>query len=311
MGLAAICVIRYQNMILAFLLLSAAAVVGMAVIIIRRFPQLANLDVDNLPAEQELRKKKSLINRRVNAEGNKMMFALFRKLAPLRKPWGRLQLRFRVYVGKIERLWHHEQRSKVLNELSELPTEAVENKLSTLVQEGTYFLSQNNLESAEERFIAAVKLDAKYAPAYRGLGDTYLEKGALTEAEETYQFFLQLEPDDEMMKVKMSELLEKKGNLEQAITYLQQAVIANDAVASRFYHLAELLLKVNQPGVAKESIVQAVELEPKNPKYLDLLIEIGVSCGDKDLAKQGFQELRMVNPDNQKLIDFQERIQGM
>lgn len=298
-------------MLIVLYILTGTGVLGMAVVIFRHFSQLANLDVDNLPAEQESRKKKALINRRVNAEGNKMLLSIIRKIAPFRKPWGRLQLRFRVYVGKIERLWHHEQQTKVLSELSELPTEAVENKLTTLVQEGTYFLSQNNLDSAEERFIAAVKLDAKYAPAYRGLGDAYLEKGALTEAEETYQFFLQLEPDDEMMKVKMSELLEKKGKIEEAINYLQQAVIVNDAVASRFYHLAELLLKINQPQIAKESIVQAVELEPKNPKYLDLLIEIGVSCGDKDLAKQGFQELRMVNPDNQKLVDFQERISAM
>jgi hypothetical protein len=68
------------------------------------------------------------------------------------------------------------------------------------------------------------------------------------------------------------------------------------------------LLKVGQADVAKESILQAVELEPQNPKYLDLLIEIAIICGNKDLALKGYGELRLVNPENQKLSSFKDRI---
>jgi tetratricopeptide (TPR) repeat protein len=114
-----------------------------------------------------------------------------------------------------------------------------------------------------------------------------------------------------MAMVKISELSEKKGNLEEAINYLQQAVVLNDSLSSRFYHLSELLLKVNQADIAKEAIEQAVDLEPKNPKYLDLLIETGILCGDKVLAEHGFQELRLVNPQNQKLESFQARINAL
>ena len=84
--------------------------------------------------------------------------------------------------------------------------------------------------------------------------------------------------------------------------------INEDSVSPRFYHLAELLLKVEQPEVAKESIVQAVELEPQNPKYLDLLTETAIICRDKDLALQSYNDLRGVNPDNQKLDGFKDRI---
>ena len=57
--------------------------------------------------------------------------------------------------------------------------------------------------------------------------------------------------------------------------------------------------------------IQAVELEPKNPKYLDLLIETVILCGDKDLAERAFNELRMVNPENQKLAVLRERINNI
>jgi len=96
--------------------------------------------------------------------------------------------------------------------------------------------------------------------------------------------------------------------LEEAIDYYQQAVVANDAFSTRFFHIAELLLKVNQPAVAREAVVQAVELEPKNPKYLDLLLEIAIILRDKNLAQRGYNELRAVNPENNKLDEFRVRV---
>lgn len=294
-----------------FLILLGFSVAGILFIIIKKFPQLANLDIDNLPEEKESRKKKEMMKRRVSSESNKLLGSILKKANPITKFWGRLQLQFRIYVGRIERLFHHEQRSKIIAELSSVPKGEVENKISSLVQEGDYYLSQGELDKAEERFISAIKLDAKYAPAYRGLGDTYLAKNSLEEAKETYGFFLQLQPNDDMAMVKISELYEKEGKIEEAINYLQQAVILNDSLSPRFYHLAELLIKVSQPDVAREAIIQAVELEPKNPKFLDLLIETGILCGDKDLAGRGFEELRLVNPENQKLEGFQSRINAL
>lgn len=295
-------------MYLLFLIILGLSIIGMALIVFKKFPQLANLDLESLPHEQLAKKKKEMFGRRVKAEHSRLSQTVARWLKPVGKIWGRLQLKFRIYVGKIERLLHHEQRVKSRAELAQLPTEAVDGKLANLVSEGEQNLGRGNFDKAEELFIAAIKMDAKFAPAYRGLGDAYLAKGALNEAEETYQFLMLLSPNDDGAMVKISELLEKKGKIEEAINYLQQAVIVNDSLSSRFFHLAELLLRVNQPSVAKEAIVQAVDLEPKNPKYLDLLIETGILCGDKDLAVRGLSELRLVNPQNQKLESFQSRI---
>lgn len=295
------------------LVITGIGLIGMAVILIRKFPQLANLDTENLPEEKEAKKKKEIMERRVEAEGQKLLFTFLKKMEPVRKIWGKIQLRFRIYVGQIERLFHYEQRKSKVVEVPPTP-EAVmeeEGKLISYLRDGAFNLQSGNLEKAEELFIAAIKLDVKNVAAYRGLADTYLAEGALDEAKETYEFLLQLQPKDDNAMTKLAELYEQKGDFENAITYLQQAAIINDSLSPRFYHIAELLLKVNQPDVAKEAIVQAVELEPKNPKYLDLLIETGILCGDKDLAQRGFQELRLVNPNNQKLSSFQSRIKAL
>lgn len=298
-------------MYLIVFIILGISLLGMAFVVFRKFPLLANLDLQNLPQEKLAQKKKEMVSRRVQVEHGRLILNFIKLMKPVERLWGRLQLKFRIYVGQIERLLHHEQRAKIDAELAQLPSEAVDSKLTSLISEGEQNLERGSLEKAEELFIAAIKMDAKFAPAYRGLGDTYLAKGALKEAEETYQYLMQLSPKDDGAMVKISELCEKQGKIEEAINFLQQAVIANDSLSSRFFHLAELLLRVNQPSVAKEAIVQAVDLESRNPKYLDLLTETGILCGDKVLAERGLAELRLVNPQNQKLESFQGRIHAM
>ncbi|KKQ40994.1 MAG: Glycosyl transferase family 2 [Candidatus Magasanikbacteria bacterium GW2011_GWA2_37_8] len=280
-----------------------------AFIVIRKFPQLANLDVNNLPAEKVARKKKEIITKRINEHNQVVKEKLVRWLKPVGYLWGLVQLQFRRYVGKLEILLHHEQAAKKKLEVPEMSTEEQEQKLARLIQEGEQHLQFNHYDQAEEKFIAAIKINSKSAVAYRGLGDTYLAKGALEEARQTYRFILQLEPDDDSVLVKLADIAESQGDLEEAIEYYQQAAILNDALSPRFCHLAELLLKVDQPQVAKEAILQAVELEPQNPKYLDLLIETAIICKDKNLANKGYNDLRLVNPENQKLEEFRHRIE--
>ncbi len=278
-------------------------------IIFRKLSLVANLDIASLPEEREAQKKKEIISRRLNAEEAHLQVRLAFLLKPIKKIWGKLQLQFRIYVGKIERLWHHEQRQ--VAHVKPEDKEAMREKVHSIVKEAANYFQLSNFPRAEELFISAIKIDPKAAEAYRGLADTYFAQGNTDEAKETYEFLLKLTPDDDAVMVKIAEIAEEKGDVETAINYYQQAVVLNDALSPRFYHLAELLLKVNQPVVAKEAILSAVEIEPKNPKYLDLLIETVLLCGDKALTKKAFEELRAVNPENQKLAVFEEKIGQM
>jgi len=295
-------------MLIFFLVLFAAGVVLVAFVVTRWLPQVANLDIENLPAEKEARKKREIILRRVETEGARVREIWKKRLTPIRKMWGFFQLEFRRYVGRVERLWHHEQRARKKGRLFAVVAAPVAEKVGAIVSEAEEQFKRGAWERAEELYISAIKINQKSRPAYRGLADTYSAKGSLNEALETYEFLLRLDPDDDSVMIKIADLAEGEGNIGKAIQYYQQAVVINDSLSPRFYHLAELLLKVNQPAVAKEAILSAVDLEPKNPKYLDLLTEVGIQCGDKDLAKRSFDELRLVNSNNQKLSIFQDRI---
>ena len=78
-------------------------------IIFKKFPQLAHLDVNNLPAEKEARRKKQIMSQRIDEQSKTLQKAWLKKLEPFRKLWKIFQLKFRVYVGRVERIWRHEQ----------------------------------------------------------------------------------------------------------------------------------------------------------------------------------------------------------
>jgi len=294
-----------------FCIILAVSLSTIAFIIIRKFPQAARLDVESLPMERESRKKKEILARRVDEEERRLFVRWQVQLQPLIRLWRQFQLKFRIYVGKIERLWHHEQKVRTIQEESDETPQEKESKISILLRQGESSLFEKNYQQAEELYISAIKIDPRSVAGYRGLADTYLAQGAFQEASDTYQFLLRLTPDDDAVMIKLAEIAEEQGETEKAIEYYQQAVVLNDFNSARFYHMAELLLKVKQPHTAKEAIIQAVELEPKNPKYLDLLIETVILCGDKDLAEQAYNELRMVNPENQKLAVWREKINNL
>ena len=289
---------------LIIILLSISAI---AFIVFRRFSQMSNLDIENLPQEKVSRRKKQIITDRVEKRSAEWGSKIIKQIKPLNKYWGKIQLSFRIYVGKIQGLWQHEQVLKK-KKITKEQVEAESERLERLVREGETRLAAEELEEAENNFIAAISIDNKSASAYRGLGDTYLAKNEIEEARQTYRFLARLEPDDDVVLVKLAEIAENQGDLEEAIMHYQNAVLINDSFSPRFYHLAELLLKVEQKDVAKEAVIQAVELEPQNPKYLDLLIETAIICGDKEMAETGLEKLRMVNPDNQKLDGFKDRV---
>jgi len=291
-----------------FLSIAGLALGVILFIVLRKFPQVANLDIKNLPEEKFYQKKKEIINKRIEENSSVLKKRLVVACSPLKKIWGKLQLQFRIYVGKIERLLYHEETLKTKLEHTAITPEDREQKLTQLLADGEQHLKLGNYDQAEERFITAIKIDPKSAVAYRGLADTYLAKNSVEEAKQTYQFLSKMHPEDDMVLVKLAEIAEDNGDTEEAIGYYQQAVLLNDSFSSRFYHLAEMLLKVDQPEVAKEAVIQAVELEPQNPKYLDFLIEVAIICGDKPLALKGYGELRAVNPENHKLSILKDRI---
>ncbi len=280
------------------------------VVIIRRFPQLPLIDVDSMPRAKEEKKKNALMKKQVEKRLVASRERWQRRVLPLVAVAKRTQLAFRKLVGRMERMVilarEKRRREKPIGEQM-----GYDEQRRQLIDEGTLALSQNNLQAAEMKYIAAIRIDPKSEEAYRGLGDVYAGQGQKKEAKETFEFLLKLNPANEYALMQCADLAIEEGKLEEAVSYYQQAVLVNPNLAPRFFKLAELLKDLGQHETALEAIMQAVELEPENPKYLDFLVEVSILAGDKNAAEEGVQRLRMANPDNQKLDVLRDKIRKM
>lgn len=277
------------------------------VIIARKWSQIVLFDVESLPEVKEAEKKDEFLRKRAeqSAEKTYQLAAVF--FRPVFKSFRFIQLAFRKYVGKIERAVMESSYKK--SQIKKMSVSLdIEQELRTLIQEGRYALKEGDFNNAEKKFITAIKIHDRSVEAYEGLADVYYKQAQLEEAKQTYRFVLYLDRDNEHALLRLAEIAEEEGKLETAVDYYQQVVLINENIAVRFTKLYELLLALKQYDTALAAIEQAVNLEPQNPKYLDNFIEASILVGNKKLAEEGWQQLRMVNPENQKLSIFKERI---
>ncbi|MBP7992793.1 MAG: tetratricopeptide repeat protein [Candidatus Magasanikbacteria bacterium] len=277
--------------------------------IVRAWPKMTLLDVHKLPDVKESSKKDEILRRRVaemEARKTKGMGVTKMWFIAL---WNSIQEKFRGSVDHLERTLLDEQRLPI-EQVKMEPGERA-SQIRALLRDADTAFTGGGYEVAESAYIAVINLDGKNVAAYMGLGNVYLAEKHLTEARETFKFALHLDKGNEMAYVRLAEIAEGEGNLEAAVEYYEQAVLINDGIPTRYFKLYELLASLKQPETALTAIREALALDPQNPKYLDNFITASIIVGDKKLAEEGYQRLRLVNPENHKLSTFRERIKEM
>ncbi|MDO8599172.1 MAG: hypothetical protein Q7S02_03605 [bacterium] len=135
-------------------------------------------------------------------------------------------------------------------------------------------IAQDELEEAEEHYLACLKLDPKHRDAYLGLAALYRKRKEDGLAEETLRFLRKLCPEDH-------------------------------EVASM---LAGVLRDREKGSAALKEIQAAIALAPRNPKYLDFAADLAIVERNRRLATRFLDQLREANPENQKLQELEERI---
>ncbi|OGH87938.1 MAG: hypothetical protein A2206_03535 [Candidatus Magasanikbacteria bacterium RIFOXYA1_FULL_40_8] len=279
------------------------------VVIVRKFPQLTVLDVDNVPEVKAGRKKDEVLKKRVEIKTEKSKKNWLKKIQPAFDKFGKVQANFRDYVTKLT--YKVEEEDKKVKEEKIVTKEEKEKKeisLFSLLHEGQTAANNADYQTAENKFITAIRIDAKNIEAYKGLANVYLKQEQLEQAKQTFEFVLQLNPNDDETLISLGDIYIEENDNKKAIEYYQKAVLANDVHANRFAKLAELLESMNEYETGLVAIEQAIELEPSNPKYLDMLTELCIMSGEKEKAKEAYEKLRMSNPENNKLDSFKERI---
>src|SRR3990167_251962 len=250
------------------LVIIAVSSTVLVLLLIRKMPQLRVINVDSIPKERARKIKEQLILQKFQRVSGKKLKGVSAFAVMSERTVSRAGRRL------VQRLYHLEQYYQKLKRSASEGQHAYDAEtIHRLVEEAETLRQKDELIPAEKMYIDIISHNPKSVDAYEGLGNLYLANNQFDQARETLQFSLRLAPND----------------------------------ASVLVSLAQLELKLEQPKAALVHVKKAIQKRPKNPKYLDLFIEISLKAGSLKDAQEGIKRLKEVNPENQKIQDFEER----
>ncbi|MBU0648675.1 tetratricopeptide repeat protein [Patescibacteria group bacterium] len=289
---------------LIIIIISAAVI---AIIAARKFSRLAIIDLGTMPSEKEAQVKNRLILHRIARKSRE-------RGEPLVKIWKsfakKIDERFDNLYKKVQNLEKRYATERRISKPSKIKP-GTDAKVRVLLNEASEFFSENKFPEAEAKFIEILSLDHHNVDAYRGLAQIYLETKQLEQAKETLDFIIKLRKDDDKTYAMHGEIAYLEGSYNEAKEYYLIAIAQKSNVVNYYLDLAKIYAALNDFQEAEKLLIKAKEIEPKNPKILDALVENSVILGNKDAAVEFYEEFKLLNPENPKLQEWKKKIDAI
>lgn len=244
-------------------------------IILKKLPLLTSFDTSEIPEEKQSETKEKIMNERLKRKAK----FVYGKVTP----FGQLIVNFwqRKSGAAIAKLKDLEEQYKKKTTKETVVTkeefENLENRIGQLLAEAENLTAKEEYSEAEKKYIEIISIDAKSAKAYHGLGQLYF-----------------------LMK-----------NNDEAIQTLEHILKLNSKDAQAYFELAEIFVKLEKYDKALKNLDKALKFEPNNPKYLDLSVSVNIARKDKKGAREALARLSKVNPENQKIGEFDSQIKEL
>lgn len=236
--------------IIIALILIALSVIG--VIVVRKFPELASMNVDESPREKQRKLKHTIALGRLLRKAQTM-----KQKALLKVSWERVK----YVVGESY------QKLKIFEE--KYKTHTTEAKIKILLKRG-----QNNViedpELAEQCFLEVITLDARNLPAYEGLSQIYLARKNFNEAIEILEFLVKLNSGlAGRYLFDLSYALQEAGDKKGAWQHGREALTFEPTNPKYLDFLIEIAILDGHKKEGVDYLQTLIEVNPENAKIED------------------------------------------
>jgi tetratricopeptide (TPR) repeat protein len=249
-------------------------------IIVKKFPALAILDVNNMSGAKEAKFKDQLIKAKVERDLTKFAGSLARV-------WLFLSKRLAGFLKSSQATLKKTKLNYKIE--AKIPWPEKIKRIKELFAASEELIKKEFYGEAEEKLVEIISLDQKNLKAFFVLAGVYHDLKKWPEARQTYEYALKL----------------ARANQDDS------GIMEDLNLPEIYFSLAWTLKEADDLETALENCQEALELEPNNPRYLDLILDLSIMKKDKELANKYLEKLAAVNPENNKLIDWQEKIKGL
>lgn len=150
------------------------------------------------------------------------------------------------------------------------------------------YYSRGNHGVALQESMVAIEADPQYGPAYNVLGLVQMELKEDTAADRSFQQALAINPNDSEANNNYGWFLCNRGREKEAIAYFLAAVRnpLYQTPGLAYTNAGVCSLKLGQDNEAESYLLQALKLQPGQPRALQALAEVHYRHGDYSGAKQ-------------------------
>lgn len=292
-----------------FFIISLGALALLAWRYLLKFPLVARVDADNIPAVKQQQAKKNILDQRLRR-------LLSDKTVNIRQQAKSIiQLLRNLLTGLYHDLLDKERELKAKRMQARTATavgqSSLEERIKNLIDEAQVLYRQDDLVETEKRYLEIISLDPKNVPAFEGLGDLYLKQRKYHEARETYDYLLRLTHSEAYFYDKLGQVAKAQGRLQEAEAQFIKSVDLNSQNAGYLFDLSEVYRLESEYDKTADYLRQALDIEPNSPKYLDAMLEISIIRKDKAAASDALLRFTEANPDNHKLPELKQKVEEM
>jgi Flp pilus assembly protein TadD len=275
---------------------------GIALIVVRKFPQITLIDTEAIPKEQNLARKRAIMDERVRRAAEQWSKGAIKAVAPGAT---KVQDSFRKFFKRLITIDRQFAMSKPVD------PDKGRSRSEKSRAEAKKLIEEDKFGEAEKKLISVLAFDELNDGVYRDLGDLYMRIKRYDRARDTYAF---------LTKILVKRFCGHPTSDSKGVPIPRFEAFADDCPAGRDAH-ADIARQYSNFGlacmeaenfaIARQGFDHAASFEPGNPKHLDLLVEACIMDGVKDRALAAWERLREVNPDNKKLDPLRKKIEKM
>lgn len=291
------------NIILVFFIITSLLVIFF--IVIKKIPQLKVIEPEELDIYKEEKIKRNILNKKFQRDIDSFYKKSLKILRPISSYVSKKINKLYKYLHSLE----HKYRTKLVKTYFDDKI-SLESQVLVHIERADDFLQKKEFAKAETEYIDALKIDVHNLDVYKKLADMYFQNKEYDKAKETYEYILKIKEDDYSYS-RLGDISKNKGDLSQAMSHYVKSVAVNSNNPMHYYNLAKINLKLEQIEDSLNNVNKALNIEADNPKFLDFLLDLSIIMKDKDLANKTFRRLKEANPDNNRLLEIQEKINNI
>ncbi len=255
------------------LIIVVVSLVVLVVIILPKASKLKLIKTETLPETHSADVKEAIILQRIDRLRQDKLKGVNNVIGSAWRNFKNLIKKIYRQVQNLEDQYKKMQAKELREQGKVVEPEVIEK----LLAEAKELIKEEKFLLAEKKYLEILSHDPKNTKVYEMLGNLYIRMKQPHEARQTFDYILKINPSDASVLTSLGEIAMQEKKYPEAIEYFEQAT-------------------------AKR---------PYNPKYLDFYIESCIMGQEISKAKQGTERLKEVNPENQKIIEFEKRIKAV